>query len=444
MADASTTTDSTTPLTLQQAVAKGMTYGQWFGQSGIDQGNSSTPGFSFVNSGNTQTLGMTPQENANLGSGVATANAATGGNESAYQYDKEINPTSYQARWNADGTPNYGGTSGSSAYVPGSGANGIIASASGKTPNSTSTPMTTEPPPLVTPTAAGNNSGIVNSARDPHQNERTPNQGGTGMQIGAPGAAQSASGANLGQGMYGWDVTPNQTVEGRIASIINPNNPIIQQAEAQAVDNMNSRGLANSSLATTAADAAAYQAAIPIAQQDAGTYAKAAGYNSDIQNQATMQGRQLSNQMAIAKLNAQTQTYLGQLDAQTRTSLQGMQNQNALLIQSDSQAATMWNQGIAAISTIQNNDKMDATSKTKAISQILQNLNNQLASMSKASGVNNTMNLSSYPGFDANGNYVGFDANGNTVGSTGTPTSASQETTNPFGGVTVNDSGGGA
>lgn len=402
MAD-STTSTSGTPLTIQQAIGQGMNYGQWFAQSGIDQGNGSTPGFAFVNSGGQPTLGMTSQEQANLETGAGMQNAALGTNETAYQYDKSINPTTYTARWNADGTPNTGATSSSSTYVPGTGGTGIIASALGTKPH-------------VLPAAGGSGNG-----------------GGA-----APGSAGAPAGPTLGQGMYGWNVTTPQTVEGRIASIINPNNPIIQQARAQAVDSMNSRGLANSSLATTAADAAAYQAAIPIAGQDASTFAKAAGYNADIQNQAVMQGRQLASQQAIAQLNAQTQTYLGQLDAQTKTSLQGMQNQNSLLIQSNSQAASMWNQGIAAISTIQNNDKMDATSKTEAIAQIMQNLNSQLAAMSKASGVSNTTNLANYPGFDANGKYVGFDANGHTLGSGGTTTPQDDtKTTNPFDGVTV-------
>jgi hypothetical protein len=271
----------------------------------------------------------------------------------------------------------------------------------------------------------------------------------TGAPSPAPAPASSGGGSGIVAGGRGnsnytaWKVTPEQTVEGRIQSIINPNNPIIASARADAVDEMNARGLSNSTLATTAADKAAFAAAIPIAQADAATFAKAGGYNADIQNQMAMQKAQLANQLGIAglqsdtqkqiaQLNADTQKYTAGLDAQTRTTLQDMQNKNQLVIQTNSQAATIFNQAVAAISQLQNNDKMDATSKTQAIAQIIQNVNNQLSAMSKAAGVDVAMNLSNYPGFDANGNYVGF-------GSTG----QQPPPTNPFTGVPVNDYPGG-
>jgi len=50
-------------------------------------------------------------------------------------------------------------------------------------------------------------------------------------------------------------------------------NPMVQMRQSQALQAMQGRGLKNTSMATTAADAAMYQYLTPIAQQDAQTYA---------------------------------------------------------------------------------------------------------------------------------------------------------------------------
>jgi hypothetical protein len=228
-----------------------------------------------------------------------------------------------------------------------------------------------------------------------------------------------------------WKLDPSQTVEGRIQSIVN--GAIGQQAKSNALDQANARGLLNSDLAISAGEQAAYAAAQPIAQADAATAAKAASYNADIQNQMGMQGAQLTAQQKIAQLSADTQKYTANLDASTRTTLQDLQNKNQLAITTTTQGASIWNQAVAAISQIQGNDKMDATSKQTAIAQIMQNTNNQLRAMSSVTGLNVQLDLSNYPGFDAHGNYVGFG--GGTAADTGTPAPG---TSNPFTNLQVN------
>lgn len=117
-----------------------------------------------------------------------------------------------------------------------------------------------------------------------------------------------------------WYVTPEQTVAAQINALTDPNSGIIQQARAQALQQANARGLLNSNMALTAADAAAYQAAIPIAQADAATYAKAAGYNADASNQLNQlqytQGNQvglsreqLAQQLGVAQMQDATSRY---------------------------------------------------------------------------------------------------------------------------------------
>lgn len=306
------------------------------------------------------------KEMQTLNDGVASHNQLTGQNLTAYQYDKMINPSTYGARWSADGTP--------------------LASGSTSTPAS---------PPAPTPPPAGGASGSSGS----------------------------------GSGYTPWNVTPEQTVQDRIASIMNPNNPLIQQARAQENDQMNSRGLVNSAMAGTAADAAAYQAAVPIATADAATFSKAGEYNSDIQNQMAMQGRQLSTQQGIANLQAQTQRYgydtsaatqkygydtnaqttltktgmdnstalaqttlstdaqksIASMSTATQVQLNDALNTNRVLLQNSQAAANLANQYALNVGNIDANTTMDAAAKRAAIQNQTQMFNNSIKALKAAS-----------------------------------------------------------
>jgi hypothetical protein len=207
---------------------------------------------------------------------------------------------------------------------------------------------------------------------------------------------------------------------------------------------MAARGLQNSDLAISAGEQAAYAAAVPIAQADAATAAKAAGYDADIQNQMTMQGNQLGSQEKIAQLqsdtqrygydtNAATQKYTADLNARSqqliagmdndnRVQIQQLQNDNQRLLQTNSNAASAFNQSMVAVANIEQNTTMDANAKTQAIAQIMQNLQQQLTTLGKVSSIDlsGTLNFASMPGFDAQGHWVGFGGSsaGSGAGST--------------------------
>lgn len=249
----------------------------------------------------------------------------------------------------------------------------------------------------------------------------TPGGGYTGGTYG--GSSGGSSSTTTGGGTVPWVVTPDQTVEGRIQNIIKDNNGIIQQARTHALESMNDRGTVNSSMATTASDAAAYQAAIPIAQADAATTSKAAGYNADIQNQfstntlnrtASMDQAQLSaaTQREVARLNAETSKTIAGLNNDAQARAQQFQLANATLLNTNQQAAQAYNTGMSAINNIQNNDKMDANTKTQAIANVWHGVQMQLQVLGNVSGLNlNTqLQFAGYPGFDAQGNWVGFGA----------------------------------
>ena len=100
-----------------------------------------------------------------------------------------------------------------------------------------------------------------------------------------------------------WEVSGNQTVAEQIRQITGGGSPLMQQAETAGLMAANKRGLANSSIAVGAAQDSLYRAALPIAQQDAGTYAQAAQFSANAQNQALAQNAQLGTNVSLS--NAQ-------------------------------------------------------------------------------------------------------------------------------------------
>lgn len=99
---------------------------------------------------------------------------------------------------------------------------------------------------------------------------QNPGQAGlpTGQQVTTPGVPQTP--AWQGAGNY---FDPNKaTVHGQLGGLLDPGNPLMQQAQTRALKAANSRGLSNSTMAVQAGESAMLDAALPIAAQDAQTY----------------------------------------------------------------------------------------------------------------------------------------------------------------------------
>jgi hypothetical protein len=174
-----------------------------------------------------------------------------------------------------------------------------------------------------------------------------------------------------------WTTTPDQTVAGQVQKITSADSGIIQQARTRALQSMNQRGLLNSSIAQTAADSAAYDAAIPIATADAAQASKAAGYNADEQNQFAVKNQdtntqvglnnaQSSNQIAQANLQQQTQLKIKQLDANQQMALQDLANKDKDLIQNSSVASQAYAKYADILYSNSTNPKLDAAARAQA------------------------------------------------------------------------------
>lgn len=117
-----------------------------------------------------------------------------------------------------------------------------------------------------------------------------PVYGGAGPGGGSAGGSSGGGiiGGSMGAGSNSqftpWNVTSPQTVQGQTAGIIASDSPLMQQARGRAMQQMNERGLINSSLAAQAAQDAVMDRAIQIGSQDASTNASSAQFNANQQN----------------------------------------------------------------------------------------------------------------------------------------------------------------
>jgi hypothetical protein len=95
----------------------------------------------------------------------------------------------------------------------------------------------------------------------------------------APGGATAAT-----YDPNNWNVDSKQTVQGQVGDIIAADSPLMQRAATRADQQMNRRGLMNSSMAVGAGQSAVMDAAMPIATADAQTNAQSANFNANAAN----------------------------------------------------------------------------------------------------------------------------------------------------------------
>lgn len=234
-------------------------------------------------------------------------------------------------------------------------------------------PQIAPPPPI----------GLINTA-----------PGGAAVPGAPPSGAQvtgynpaTATAANADAATYNpnnFTVNPNQTVASQLKDIIAAGSPLMQQAEANAKNQMNARGLINSTQAITAGQSAVIDKALPIAQQDATTFNQAATNTTTAQNTALAAGAQATNTANInnSQLDTNTSQYnAGQENAalsQATTASNAIQ-QAGQQIQGSKDIATLQSNTQKLIADLQANTTLSAQDKQTASAQIIAAANNQNA-----------------------------------------------------------------
>lgn len=113
-----------------------------------------------------------------------------------------------------------------------------------------------------------------------------------------------------------WDVAPDQTVFAQLQKVLASDSPLMQMARTRAMQDASSRGLLNSSMAGTAGEAALYDAAMPIATADAGTYAGAAQFNAGASNDFARDNNAFTREAFMAEYNLAANEWAKRQDQQ--------------------------------------------------------------------------------------------------------------------------------
>lgn len=170
-----------------------------------------------------------------------------------------------------------------------------------------------DPVPVVAPQPPSPPSpGLLNSG--PGVATTTPGTSPPGSGSGAPvtgyqpAAATAAVADSTGYTAQPFTVSDNAKVASQLNDIIKSGSPLMQEAEANARNLTNSRGLLNSGLAVQAGQKAVLDAATPIATADAATYDRAATNTTTAANTAAQFGAGAKNTALLQNAAADTST----------------------------------------------------------------------------------------------------------------------------------------
>lgn len=212
-------------------------------------------------------------------------------------------------------------------------------------------------------------------------------------------------------------VTDNSLVENRMNGLMNMDNPLMQKSVVNANNISAGRGLQSSSIATENAVNAMYNYALPIAQQDAQTYANQNLQNQQNQQQIGLQDNQALNTQAINQAQnrftvelegLRQQNNLGLLDAEQQGRLVELEKQNELTMVQLDKSAELQNQRDQLLQTFQqDNMALELSNQIVAIGEqarqnmALQNNQNNFARQMEYS---NAVSMAVNYGIEALGN----------------------------------------
>ena len=252
---------------------------------------------------------------------------------------------------------------------------------------------------------------------------------------------QAGTSAATGYQSTPYTVADEGLVQSRIKSLVAEDSPLMQQARTRAAQEMNARGLVNSSLGIQAGQQAVISNAMPIAQSDAQSINAAmtntanarntaSQFNASAENAASSLNAQLLTTMNQANANSQNAAMnqtavaanarsLAFIDNNSKQSLATLQAQNQQLLQANANASSMFGQVVQNISAISQNPQLNDSAKRLAIDSQLNLLNEGLRASAEISSTDQVavtgLNLDQY-----------FEAPSKSVGILGKPTTLAQ------------------
>lgn len=160
-----------------------------------------------------------------------------------------------------------------------------------------------------------------------------------------------------------------ETVSGQLDALLKKDSPLMSRARAGAMQTANSRGLVNSSMAAGAGEAAAIDAALPIANADAQAYGLAARDNQAAGNAALQVSADASNKASLVNADALNQAGLQALKGNQAMQLADIEGSYKSLIQTSDSAGKLYQQTMDAINKTLTSADLDPAAKSAAVTR---------------------------------------------------------------------------
>ncbi|MDO8547874.1 MAG: hypothetical protein Q7R68_11025 [Nitrospirales bacterium] len=263
--------------------------------------------------------------------------------------------------------------------------------------------------------------GLLNST--PGQTNVTP---GAPIVNYTPALAEPKAATATGYTPTPYGVAPKQTVAEQVKTIVGEDSPLMQQAATRAKQTMVDRGLLNSSLAIDAGQNAVIAQAMPIATADAATYDRAATNTANAENASKGILTQATNTAELQNANAATSVdvsnagninfalnvgataantaalnkALAGIDNEVKLQLGTLDAQNRQLLQTNANAANMYQETVKNIAAIATDHTISEEAKKTATATQMNLLNEGLrttaAVAATAQAAVSALDLSSY------------------------------------------------
>ena len=259
-------------------------------------------------------------------------------------------------------------------------------------------------PPIAPPTNKPNGL-ITTSPKMPFAQAATTGPAPTAAPTAAPSPVPAAVPGTAKAEAYTtapkeWENTRDQTTAGQLDDIIRDDSPLMQQAKTNAMQQMNTRGLLNSSMAVGAGQGAVIEKALPIASADAQQAARVAGYNADQTNQTQAAFDQARTQVSGLNATEANKMLMQHLDNTSKVDLMNLEANYKNLMQTNASASELYKQAQVNMTNILSSNTMSAEAKQIAIRNQLTLLKAGMDIQSSISGLDlsGILDFSNLPG----------------------------------------------
>ena len=200
------------------------------------------------------------------------------------------------------------------------------------------------------------------------------------------------------------------TVAGQMRGLLAENSPYLQVARTGALQTAAGRGLLNSSIAAGAGEEAAIKQALPIAQQDAQTYAdigkqNAKAYSDSILNTQVAQlehqkslanakitgaltTQEAAKQFEVQRISEAAQLQRLEIENSMKAVLQDDQLESAERQQLSQVVGSMGNEALGAVERILRDTNIEASAKQSAIDAVMKNYRANASTAGAVFGLN--------------------------------------------------------